>query len=232
MNMHYSINIEVYPNGVVEANAPDLPGCSAYGSSEDECLFRMRLAVPDYFRWLSYQDSETPTMSSEVELSVAEKIADTTVNGTVATAFFSTDAQPVSQDDIDWSVALSSYALQDIGKQVQKQTDDILNWRPSPNEPSVNELLDSLAQLDLQLLSLMSANQRPGLESLPGPTFERLYSIHEECLLLTHNSAPDIREKIIEVNGERWSLRKMIRRELAAFRSTNEKIALTLAQRV
>ncbi len=231
MNMQYMINIEVYPDGMVEANAPELPGCSAYGGSEDECLFRMRLAVPDYFRWLSYQDSETPTMSSEVELTVAEKIADSMTNGQVATAFFATDAQPITQDDIDWSVALSSYALQDIGKQIQKYPDDALNWRPNPSAPSVNELLDSLAQLDLQLLLLMSATSRPGLDSLPGPAFERLYSIHEECLLLTHNSSPEIREKIIDVNGERWSLRKIIRRELAAIRSCNEKIALTLALR-
>jgi len=227
--MTYDVYLEIWPDGRVMGHIPDLPGCFAKAMSEAQTLAYLRMTVPDYYRWLSMQDADTPTISGEVDLVVRERQPVTQNAGYEVRAFFAPDAQPVTEDDLDWGLALMSYAHQDVIRQVQPLTDVALDWQSDPQMVTIRSLIERAGQTDAWLARRLDTQPNvPLVVDLPGPFLERFNDSHERSLLRLSEAPPEMRSVIIEHDGERWSMRKVIRRAIINHREYAEQIAITL----
>lgn len=228
----YDTYLEVFPDGTVLAQVLDLPGCYATGANEAEALNNMRVAVPDYYRWLSMQDADTPTVSGEVELTVRERVEVTMQGLHEVRAFFTPDAVPLSDDDLEWDLALMSYAHMDLHRFLAGLDDDALAWTPTPEQWSARQIVDHLAQMEVWLATRLDAQpQVPVVTELPGAPLDRYDTIHERAMRRYSGTTPEQRAAETEHTGERWSLRKMLRRSILHERQHTEQISLLLAQR-
>jgi hypothetical protein len=227
----YDTYLEIWPSGTVLAQVTDLPGCYAVGEYEGQALTRLRMAVPDYFRWLSMQDVDTPTMSGDVEIMVRESVQVHANALHEIRAFFSSDAKPLTEDDIDWGLALMSYAHQDLTQQVRKLGESELAWQADTSTQSIGDLLDEVAQEEAWLACCLNENfQVPLITKLPGTHIDRLDQMHERNMLYLRDSTPELRSLMREHNGERWSMRKIIRRSILNERQKAEEVAILLAR--
>lgn len=227
----YETYLEAWPAGEVVALVLDLPGCFATGADETAALNGLRVAVPDYYHWLSMQDAETPTMSGEVELRVVERVAISHHGLAEVRAFFAPDAVPLSDEDLDWGLALMSYAHTDLLATLQRASEPALTWEPAPGQRSILDLVDHLAQREMWLATRLDEDpQVPLVTDLPGAPLERYDKIHERAMLRLSGAAPEWRSLIREHTGERWSMRKMIRRSILHERQHTEHIAILLAR--
>ncbi len=224
--MQYDVSLEIFPDGRVLAQILELPGCFARAGSETEALNNLRVAVPDYFRWLSMQDAETPTMSGEVELIVRERVPVAPPAG----AFFTPDAVPISDDDLGWLLALMSYSHMDLLRYATPLSPEVLAWRPIPGSRDINEILDHLAQIEMLLATRLEDQPDPPIvTSLVGTSLSRYDTIHEQAMMRYSAVTPEQCEAIREVGGERWSLRRMLRASIQHEREHTEQIALIMA---
>ncbi len=228
----YDTFCEILPSGSVMAYVLDLIGCYAQGASEQEAVARLRVAVPDYFRWLSMQDAETPTMSGEVDLTVRERVPVTTNGLYEVRAFFTPDSVPLRDDDLDWGLALMSYAHIDFTRQIAQLENTALDWQATPQSRTIRELIDHSSYMEMWLATRLDATPHlPLVSDLAGPALERYAKIHEQAMLRLAESKPEQRAAIVEHNGERWSMRKIIRRSVEFERQQTEAIAILLGQR-
>lgn len=229
----YKTYLEVFPSGAATAHILELPGCFARGASETGALNLLRIAVPDYFRWLSMQDGDTPTMSGEVEIEVAERVMVTSHGLHEVLAFFTPDAVPLADEDLDWGLALMSYAHIDLMALVQGLSDAQLDWQPSPLERSIRQTIDAVAQNELWLATRLDETPNVTLVTdLAGLAIARYDTIHEQAMLRLSGAPPEQRQVICEHNGERWSMRKQIRRSIQQEREATEQIAIVVQQQI
>ena len=229
--MSYDTYLEMFPDGTVLAQVLDLPGCFAKGQSEAVVAIRLQMAVPDYYRWLSMQDADTPTMSGEVELIVRERVPVTMHGLHEVRAFFAPDAEPLSEDDLGWGLALMSYAHIDLMHYAATLDAATLDWQSTPDMWSIRQIVDHLAQMETWLATRLDEQpQVPIIAELPGDTLQRYDKIHERAMQRYSSAAPEQRTLITEYNTERWSMRKMLRRSILHEREHTEQVALILAQ--
>ncbi len=230
--MTYDTYLEVFPDGRVLAQVLELPGCFAYGASEAEALSNLRVAVPDYFRWLSMQDADTPTMSGEVELVVRERVEVTMHGLHEVRAFFAPDAEPLTDDDLGWGLALMGYSHDDLRRYAGNLDDAALDFQPDPSSWSPRQIIDHLAQMEIWIATRLDAHPHvPVVTEIAGPPFARYDRIHEQAMHRYSAMPPEQRSVITEHNTERWSMRKMLRRSIVHEREHTEQISLVLAQR-
>lgn len=229
--MSYDTYLEFFPEGTVLAQVLDLPGCFAKGTSEAEVLIRLQMAIPDYFRWLSMQDADTPTMSGEVELRVRERFMVTMHGLHEVRAFFAPDAEPLTEDDLGWGLALMSYAHIDLMRFASSLDAAAMDWHPAAEAWSVRQIIDHLAQMETWLATRLDEQpQVPVITELPGDPVARYDKIHERAMLRYSSAVPEQRTLIKEYNTERWSMRKMLRRSIVHEREHTEQLALIGAQ--
>jgi hypothetical protein len=228
----YDAYLETFPNGTVQAWVLDLPGCFAFGVSAEEAVARLRVAVPDYYRWLSLQDAETPTMSGDIAITVREQVAVTEHGLHQVRAFFTPDAAPLADEDLDWGLALMSYAHTDLMRLAQRLDDAALDWLPDSQSRSARQIIDHLAQMEVWLATRLDPSQQvPIITELPAPSVERYNQIHEQAMLRLSDAPPEQRATVTESNTERWSMRKILRRSITHEREHTEDIAILLQHR-
>jgi hypothetical protein len=228
--MTYDAYLELFPDGTVLAQVLELPGCLARGADEVTALNNMRVAVPDYFRWLSMQDADTPTVSGEVELTVHERVEVTMQGLHEVRAFFGPDAEPLGDEDLGWLLALMSYAHIDLMRFVGNLAPDVLAWQPNPETWSIAQTVDHLAQIEIWLATRLDDRpQVPVVTELPGASVPRYDKIHEQAMVRYSGTTPEQRALIRDHTGERWSLRKQMRRSIEHERTRTEGIAVALA---
>lgn len=227
----FNAYLEVWPDGTTLAQIIDLPGCFAQGASEGEALQRLRIAVPDYFRWLSIYDADTPTMSGEVDLIVKERVPVTRNALHEIRALFGPDVEPASVDDLDWGIALSSHAHQDITQQAARLNDADLMAPRGGRFASIGAMLNDAARMDMWIISRLDVEPVYD-DSGEGETHPllRLNAIHERVLLRLRDASPAEVSTVRVHLGERWSMRKVIRRLIQHERDYSERLAIVLGQ--
>jgi hypothetical protein len=147
-------------------------------------------------------------------------------------AFFTPDARPIADEDLDWGLALMSYAHTDLMRLAQSLDDAALDWQPDPQTRSVRQMIDHLAQMEVWLATRLDPLQQvPVITELPAPSVERYNQIHEQAMLRLSDAPPEQRSLIIESNTERWSMRKILRRSITHEREHTEHIAILLQRR-
>lgn len=205
----YDAYVEIAPDGSALAQLLDLPGCYGRGRTEPEALATLTAAIPGYYAWLQRHDDYTPVVAGPHVVAVRERVP------TPPGALFTPDAEPVEPGDLEIDTALLEWAYADLLALASAAPDAVLA-----------SALDPLLRGQLWLISRLEASPRPTpLEALPGGPRVRLRTIAQASVARLRAATEDERGRILEHEGERWSLRKVLRRGIALVRMQSDALA-------
>lgn len=198
--------IETYPDGTCLAQLADLPGCFARGGSPDEAVGHLAAAIPAYYAWLARHDEYTPIVQGPFEVVPREVQQTTPEQG----AFFAPDAAPVTVEDLDWYLALLSWAAEDAGAFASTTPTSVSGQPPVGGASTRTALLDAGMRLSrgLALLLDQPAPDVTGAADALG-ALRAAVTVSVQQLRASDNGQ---RSRIVERDGRRWSVRSVLRR--------------------
>ncbi|HEX8733453.1 MAG TPA: hypothetical protein VF725_15495 [Ktedonobacterales bacterium] len=209
----YEAYVVHYPNGGWLAELSDFPGAYATGATQAEALARLAAAAPGYYAWLSAHDEYTPTTHATAEVTAREVVE---APPGAMSAFFADDAQTVTDEDMDWLLAVLGWALDDLEAQA-------LRVAPSARRDA---LLAAVAQAQARLVAQATGAPLtpPGAGS---DALAQVKATHAAALAAFRRTRPEQRAVVREADGQRWSVRRGLRESaLLARRSTDELAAM------
>jgi len=223
--------VEVMPSGACRAQLLDLPGCFAVASDVWVAVSHLERSIPAYYDWLRSHDEETPIVTGpfHVQLMETQEVAGPLPYQ--ADAFFGPDNDPVSNEDLDWLLALLEWSLDDLlalGARIPPERHGL----PTSESPPPNALLQQAATAQMGYLITLNAQPDPTAAiTLPdAPPLEQLREVKDVSLRRLRNVSENDRGRIVEVLGARWSLRKVLRCGILSARMYAEPLAAAVAQ--
>lgn len=206
-----------YPDGTWLAQLTDLPGAYATGASQPEALERLAGAVPAYFAWLSQHDEYTPITHSVAHVVACEVAEVATGPAQGLGAFFSGDAQPVTDEDLDWWLAALDWAYGDLEAQAKRA-------RASSQRDA---LLTAVALAQLRVVGLATGGQaRANVAS--GDSLALVEMARGAAHAAFRATSAELRAAVREEAGQRWSVRRGLRESaLLARRAADDLAAMS-----
>lgn len=223
----YDAYVETLPSGACRAQLLDLPGCFAIAQDVPAALAALEARIPAYYDWLRSHDEYTPIVAGPFRVR-AKDVQE--VAGPLpyqADAFFGPDADPVNIEDLDWLLALLEWSLDDLlalGESIPPSARDI----PTCAGPLPNELLRQAATAQagyLILLNAQPADPTAAITLPDAPPLEQLREVRAVSLRRLRNVSEQDRDRVFEILGQRWSLRKILRCGILSARMYAEPLA-------
>ena len=203
-----------YPDGSWLAQLTDLPGAYATGVTQDDALARLTAAIPAYYAWLSAHDEYTPTTHSAAHVAPREvaEVASGPAQG--LGAFFSGDAQPVTDEDLDWWLAALDWAYGDLEAQAQR----------AASSPQVAALLSAVAVAQLRVVALATGSPTRANVGAADPL--ALVELARKSASASFRGAnAEQRAAVREEGGQRWSVRRGLRESALLVRRATDDLA-------
>ena len=225
----YDAYVRTGDDGVYTALLLDLLGCYARGASEAEALARLRERIPAYYAWLSQHDEYTPIVQGPFNVRRKEALHASPRIGAQSGAFFELDGQPVTEEDLDWALAILGWAYDDLLTLARSVPPERLA-HPGAGGATPDDLLARVAQTQLLLLTHLAPTHQPAntpTELPPGDTVSQLNWVRQATLARLRATNDDERASVHDdANGERWSLRKLLRRSVLLVREAAERLEM------
>lgn len=223
--------VEVLPSGACRAQLADLPGCFALASDVWVAVSKLEGRIPAYYDWLRSHDDYTPIVTGPFRVQVKDVQEVAGPLPYQADAFFAPDAAPVSGEDLDWLLALLEWSLADLltlGERIAPAQRDM----PTRAGPPPNTLLRQAATAQAGYLVILNAQPDPTAAiTLPdAPPLEQLREVKEVSLRRLRNVPENNWDRVIEVMGQRWSLRKILRCGILSARMYAETLAAAVSE--
>jgi len=211
----YDGYVEIHDDGSCLAQLLDLPGSYARGATEHATLLTLAASIPAYYAWLRRHDEYTPEVHGPFRV-VARECVCVSSGG----AFFSVAAEPVSDEDLDWSLALLDWACEDLYKCAC--TACTVGGQPADVS---QHMADMTAQTQLWLMSRLEVHPTlADLSQLPGSSLDRLHYVWQASLRRLRNASDEERVRLLDHDGERWSLRKVLWRSVLLAREATDAL--------
>ena len=207
----YEAFVEIREDGSALAHVLDLPGCSAAGTTEAEALVRVASQIAPHYAWLRRHDEYTPHVLGDATV-VTREVVRLGAPGQRGGAFFSAAAVPVTNEDLDWYLALLDWAYTDLYASAHA-------WESAavvgPDGRAARAVVEQVAQGQVWLISRLEEQPRvPLVDQLPGTPLGRLRQVWQACQARLRAASDVERARILEHDGERWSLRKVLDRSI------------------
>jgi hypothetical protein len=168
-----------------------------------------------YYDWLRRHDEYTPEVHGPFRVHARER-----VHVSSGGAFFSVAAEPVSDEDLDWTLALLDWAYEDLygvvctAFTVGGQTAE-----------GAQHSADTTAQTQLWLLSRLEVYPTPpDLSQRPGSSVDRLHHVWQTSRWRLRNASDEQRVRQLDHDGERWSMRKVLWRSVLVAREATDAL--------
>ncbi|MET0399565.1 MAG: hypothetical protein ABW277_22435 [Longimicrobiaceae bacterium] len=214
-------------DGAFLAHALSLPGCVAPGPTAEAAAGALEGEVLEWLRFLAAAGEPVPPADAELEIAVDEWLrTDARAGAGESTACFAHDLRPLDDADVDrelrWLGGLRGELLARVRRLPADQAD-----RPLPGGGTVRRALEELARAQWWTLSRLGASP---LGELPDRTLGRLDTAM--ALTVDHFShmPPERRGLLLEIDGEEWTPRKVLRRLLWTEWSLGRVVALALRE--
>jgi predicted RNase H-like HicB family nuclease len=210
----YDAYVEVAPDGSALAQLVDLPGCFAYGSSEPDAVERLTAAIPGYHAWLRQHDEYMPIISGAFSVVVRDSQRIGSLDGNPPGVFFEPGYRPITEEDLDWYLSVLDWAYADLFALIE-HTDDAALDRPGSGGQSYRAIVTHMLRTQLWLVSRIEQQPVvPDFEQLPGTLQQRFQQVRKASIARFRIATPEECERITEHEGERWTLRKVLRRSI------------------
>lgn len=222
----YDAYVEVERDGRHNALILDLPGCLASGTSQQDALAALTAEIPRYHAWLKRHDEYTPDVHGPFHLTVRQVLATTPTERGEARVFFEPDAIPVDDEDMDWGTALIGWAAEDLAELATRIPVAALDAGLPMGGWTIRQTL--LHAAGAQLWFFGRLQEAPGRISPDQLGTEPVAALRQTTAALVRSlrSADGATRSVIsEHGGERWSLRKVIRRSVEHVRQHTRQLA-------
>jgi predicted RNase H-like HicB family nuclease len=225
----YDAYLERHQDGRWLAIIPDLPGCFGSGPTDQAALAALTAAIPPYYAWLRTHDDYTPQVRGPWAVVPRETFQTFIAGDYEVNAFFAPDAQPVDDDELDWGLALLAWAYEDLMRLVRAAPPSALDAVSASGGRTPRQILDHVAQMQLWYVSRLDASPVPtAIGQLPGAPIERLERVYAACADRLRATTDQQRVQVLQHQGERWSLRKVLRRGVWHVRDHTAEITCLL----
>ncbi|HEV2148644.1 MAG TPA: hypothetical protein VGR37_14665 [Longimicrobiaceae bacterium] len=206
-----TVGLEEGADGAFLAHALTLPGCAAFGPTAEAAAWALQGEVLEWLRFLAAAGEPVPPPEAELELAVDEWLRTGARAGAgESTACFEHDLRPLEDADIDRELRrlgdLRAALLARVRRLPADQAD-----RPLPGGGTMRRALEELARAQWWTLTRLGASP---LGEPPDRTLGRLDGAM--ALTVDHFShlPPERRGLLLEIEGEEWTPRKVLRRML------------------
>jgi predicted RNase H-like HicB family nuclease len=206
-----SVGLEEGADGSLLAHAFTVPGCAASGRTPEEAMVAFERALAEWLRFLAFAREPVPPEGAELEVTVDEWLrTDARVADGESTALFAADLAPLAEDEVDRGLrrlgALRGLLLAGVRRRPDAELD-----RPTPGGSTVRRVLEELARAQWWTLSRLGATPMAGAEDR---TLSRLDTAMALVVEQFTTLPPERRGVRLELDGEEWTPRKVLRRLL------------------
>ncbi len=140
--MIYRTSLNTGHDGSTSAHVHDLMGCATLASTKERAISKLKLTIPDYYRWLRSK-GERITAVRDPQMTIIEEIR------TQGSAGEAGGSDPL-------------FSCDRINKITSKIPTEELDWKPQSEPRSVRNVLEHIAQVDIWYVSRIRAD--PSLE--------------------------------------------------------------------
>lgn len=207
---HIRVGLEEGADGVLLAYALNLPGCTAVGGSPEAAMGAFEQALQQWLRFLAFAGERVPAADEEIQVSVDEWIqTDAQVGRGESTVLFDAEIAPLSQAEAELGVRRIGDLRGRLLARVRRRRDVNLDVPAPGADVSVRQVLEELARSQWWTLSRLGASSMAGA---PDHTLARLDTAAALVVDRMMTLPDDARGRRMELDGEEWTPRKVLRR--------------------
>ena len=210
-----SVGVEQGADGHCWAFALDGAGCAGAGPSMEEAVEAFQRQYFDWLRFLQRVGEPVPPASALLEIAVDEwSVSDANVAAGETTVLFNAEYRAITDDELLRGVRLlgdlRGRVLSRIRAIPRREMDAALD-APVEGGLSVRDVLEELARAQWWTLSRLGATPMAGT---PEATLGRLDAAMALVVQHLGHLDPARRDLWLELDGEEWTPRKVLRRLL------------------
>jgi hypothetical protein len=235
--MIFQVGIENNSEGRSIAWALEHPGCFAYGKNAEAALLNLETALSKYAGWILHHETKTWLTFAESEI---ELVVNGTWNvyfiddnldiageadGYSVDSFFPYDWKPLTATDIDHGLKMLDWSRSDLLKTVQGLRAEKLNQTYPGERWSINGVLGHIGAAEWWYMDRLGL-ATPRAE-VPEEPLARLEKVRRHFNSVVFRL--DGLKKVMGMDGEIWSPRKVLRRALWHERDHTEHIRKLIA---
>ena len=205
----FAVGLEEGTDGGFLAHALDLPGCAAPGDTAEAAVENFARTLQQWLQFLAFIGAPIPTDDAELEVAVDEWIqTDARVRGGETHACFAADLRPLHDDDIQAGLRSLGELRGLLLARVRRRADAELD-RAASGGWRVRDILEELARAQWWTLSRLGATP---MAETPERTLGRLDTAMALVVRTFTHMPADRRDTHLELDGEEWTPRKVLRR--------------------
>lgn len=206
-----SVGIEEGPDGAALVHSLGFPGCVAYGASPQEALDAY---AEELSEWLTFRDElrlPVPPRDAELEIAVDEWIESTAeVARGESEVCFDADLVPLEDSEISEGLHLLGDLRGRLLRELRRLPRGTLE-EMSDEGMSLRRIVDELARAQWWTLTRLGASP---LAEVPRAPLGRLDTAMALVVQQFTGFVREARERVLEIDGEVWTPRKVLRRLL------------------
>jgi predicted RNase H-like HicB family nuclease len=211
VDTRFPIGLEQGPDDSVLAHSLSLPGCTAFGASPEAAASAFQTALADWLAFLSSAGEPVPPTDAELEVTVDEWVTtDADVASGESTVCFAADLPALTEAEIDRGLRMLGELRGRLLALVRRQPASVLDAETDAGW-TVRQILEELARGTWWTLSRLGAS--PMAEPAEG-TLGRLDTALALAVQVFAHLPEDRRGLRLEIDGEEWTPRKVVRRLL------------------
>jgi hypothetical protein len=219
--MLFHVGIENHNEGTRSiAWALEHPGCTSYGRDADSALATFPAALRAYSNWIGLREPSWLRVEN-IDVNVEsvwnnyfvndklERVA-TDENATAVESWFEHDSKPLNAEEIERALKMLAWSRADLLKTIDGLSEERLNHTHNGEKWPINGILRHVGSAEWWYMQRLGRAFPQA--KLPKPTMERLEKVRTAFLELL----PTLEgvKQVTDVEGERWSPRKVLRRTL------------------
>ena len=229
--MIFRIGIENNNDDRTIAWAVDHPGCFAYGQDSEEAKGNFPQAAREYRIWIARH--EEPWLEEEVEMVVEETFDDYFIDAAfergprakdtwMVEAFFLHDWKPLVPHEIERALKLLAWSREDLMALVQSLDAEKLAQTYPHERWAIDGILKHIGIAEWWYQERIGSPYPENEADVPSDPFERLQVVRDHFSSLLPRL--DGVHRVVGLEGEIWSPRKVLRRALWHERDHTEHI--------
>lgn len=218
--MRIRVGIENNNDGRSIAWALEHPGCFAYGRDADEARSNLQQAAQDYAGWVRQHGMswmEAPALEVDVEETFDSYFVPRDAararglqDSYMVESFFHFDEQPLTGTDVQRALKLLAWSREDLLDCLRGLSPEVLNQTHAGERWSINGILKHISGAEWWYQERIGSPFPQREEDLPEDPLESLELVRAHfCALLPRLEGV---QHMLDVEGEIWSPRKVLRR--------------------
>jgi hypothetical protein len=218
-NMNISVGLEVYPAYRTQAWVLDHFGCFTYGGDEQEVLVNLPRALSDYQAWVAARvrgswlhglEKAGVKVTEKWEVYTIDESFELAREGYEVNAFFRHDWKPLTEEDVEHVRWILEWSRADLLNEVKPLTDAQLDKEFAGERWTMRGILRHVAVAEHWYLSRLGLNEGLTWRDLPKDVFANLEFVRR----MLGKNLPGLAgmQKVVGLEGELWSPRKLARR--------------------